>query len=454
MKKVITFSLSLMSLASISFAQIPNIIPSYEATNNTFTYNTILNSSNHVYLPKDLDFHPFTGDLWTINTGTVNSGGSTIKVTNPGQTNQTSLWQRDGNAWHFMSLPTGIAFSSDNGNFATSTGVFDANHNNTDFTGPSLWSSDPNIYAQPSPGNGSHLDMLHESPYCMGIASEANNKFWVFDAYSNDIVMYDFAADHGPGGSNHDDGRVRRYPELAVNWINANISSHLVLHRDNNWLYIVDGGNARVLRMDITTGTPGGIPSFNQNEILAEYVNVTGVTWEVVANTGLVSPSGIDVVGNRLIVSDFSNGDIVIYDISPLATMPATEVGRLVTNDPGIQGMVIGPQGRIWYANTTAHKIVQIEPTNIIQSVNGVVEGKSVSIYPNPTTGIVNIEKHNKSDFNTSIFVVDVSGKEVYRENASGLRNDFNLSHLSDGLYFITVNNGESSITEKLVLKH
>ena len=77
-----------------------------------------------------------------------------------------------------MSLPSGISFST-NGNFATSPSVFDANHNGgTPFTGPSLWSSDPSIYAQPSGGNGSHIDMLHENPNALGIESEEKNIFY------------------------------------------------------------------------------------------------------------------------------------------------------------------------------------------------------------------------------------------------------------------------------------
>ena len=101
---------------------IPNIIPSYTLTTNTFTYDLIVNASEQISQPRDLDFHP-NGDLWIINTGTENSGGSTVKITDPGETSQFSLWQQDGNAEHFMSLPSGIAFSN-NGNFATSTSVF------------------------------------------------------------------------------------------------------------------------------------------------------------------------------------------------------------------------------------------------------------------------------------------------------------------------------------------
>ena len=429
---------------------IPNIIPSYVSVTNTFNYEIIGNSSNQVSIPRDLDFN-LNGDLWTINKGTENSGGSTVKFTNPGTTGQTSLYQQDGNAWHFMSLPSGIAFS-DNGNFATSTSVYDANHNGgAPFAGPTLWSSDPAIYAQPSGGNGSHLDMLHESPYCMGIASESDNVFWVFDANNNDIVRYDFGDDHGPGNANHDDGKVRRYPELVVNWIDADISCHLVL-QNTGWLYIVDGGNQRILRLDINSGTVGGTPNFPQyDNVLAEYTNVTGVTWEVVVSTGLTQPSGIDVIDDYLIVSDYSNGDIVIYDVS---SMPATEVGRLQTNDPGIMGLVIGPEGRIWYANATENKIVKIEPTQIIVGIEDIINNNKLLIYPNPSNGLVTIENKIKTNCNSSVYLLDVFGKEIYRrDNLSGTKNTFDFSGLSNGLYFLTLNNGINKYTEKLVIK-
>ena len=90
-----------------------------------------------------------------------------------------------------------IAFSDDNINFATSTGIQDANHTTPVpgiFAGPTLWSSDLNVFAMPSGGNGSHLDMLHQSPNSMGIAHEADNIFWVYDGYNQNIVQYNFTS--------------------------------------------------------------------------------------------------------------------------------------------------------------------------------------------------------------------------------------------------------------------
>ena len=226
-----------------------------------------------------------------------------------------------------MSVPTGIAFS-DNGNFGSSAGVQDANHGGGTFTGPTLWSSDPDIYAQPSGGNGSHLDMLHGSPYSMGIASESENAFWVFDGWNNEIVRYDFVEDHGPGNDDHSDAIVRRYKDFTV-LRDGDIPSHLVLDQATDWLYIVDNGNDRVLRLDINSGINGGaIPEIN--EPLAEHSAVINTTWEVIIDSGLDRPCGIEVIGNRLMVSDYATGEIIIYDMDN----SFVELGRIETGEP------------------------------------------------------------------------------------------------------------------------
>ena len=430
---------------------IPNIISSYTSTINTFTYDIIVNATNQVNTPRDLDFHP-NGNLWVINTGTENGGGSTVKITNPGISSQNSLWQQDGNAWHFMSLPSGIAFSN-NGNFATTTSVFDANHNGgTPFTGPSLWSSDPAIYAQPSGGNGSHIDMLHESPNSMGIASQEENVFWVYDNYNHDIAMIDFAEDHGPGNDDHSDGRILRYQGMGLDAINTTIVCHLKLDKAKKWLYFVDGGNQRIMRLDITTGIVGGAPSWPSGgayEPLAEYKKVLGFTWEIVANTGLIEPAGIDIIDDRLVVTDHSNGDIIFYDIS---NIPATEIGRLQTNEPGIMGIVLGPEGKIWYANHILNKVVKIEPSTILLADDKLEIKKNTFIFPNPATNYIHIDRGNFSTENIGLRISDISGKEVlYISNMT--KNTVNISHLASGFYFVHMEDGRKKMSKKLIIE-
>lgn len=429
---------------------IPNIIPSYLSASSTFDFKVVANSSDQVSIPTDLDFHP-NGDLWVTNFGTENTGGSTVKITNPSSDSPTTLWQRDGNAWHFMSLPSALAFS-DNGNFATSTAVFDANHSggNSPFTGPSLWSSDPAIYAQPSGGNGSHLDMLHESPHCMGIAAYHDNAFWVFDKYNNDIVMYDFKDDHGPGNDDHSDAVIFRYPEVAVEWIEQSIPSHLKYDRITEQLYIVDGGNSRILQMDVNSGTVGGTPSFGPVEALTQYENVTGVSYKELTNTGFTEACGIDVMHNYMIVSDYSNGDIIIYDNN---TFPATEAGRIVTGSPGVAGVVIGPEGRIWYVNNQTHEVVKIEPSEIIASTPQQIHTAKVNVYPNPASSTVYLNFNENWQEEKQIRVIDTYGKVLVDNTYYNEQIEIEMSGFKRGIYFIEAIDNENKLVKKLVLK-
>lgn len=414
---------------------IPNLIDVY--LTNIATYETIGSSSNAVGKPTDLGFHPDLQryELWVLNYGTANSGGSTVTFSDAGKANQTSQWKQDGNAWHFMSLPTGIAFG-ENGNFATTTGIYDANQNGgAPFTGPALWSSDPNIYAQPSGGNGSHLDMLHASPNCMGVAHESGNAFWVFDGFNGDICWYDFAEDHGPGNADHADGKVYRVSDFTVSRINDQIGSHLKMDKSSGWLYIVDGGNKRILRMDANSGNTFGTPSFGPYEPLAEYYYLNNVTWEVLADTGLVEPSGIEVIDDRMIVSDHATGDIVIYDISGVG---AVELGRIETGIPGIMGLEIGPEGFIWYVNNATNEVVKIG-----QGAVGITENQikdDLKIFPNPAKERIFLQWDDSDIFGASINILDATGR-IVKHNVidSQFQAEINSSGLSTGTYFLEI---------------
>lgn len=307
----------------------------------------IANSGNKIDNPQDLDFNTVRpNEIWIVNKGTENFGGTVVIINNPSEPNQSYLYKKDGNAWHFMSLPSGIAFSN-NGNWASSANVLDANHGGGRYTGPTLWSSDLNIFAQPSGGNGSHLDMVHQSPYTMGVAAEKDNVFWFFDGYYSNIIRYDFVADHGPGNDYHGDARLRRYTEVRVKR-EPNVPSHLVLDKEKKWLYIVDGGNRRIIRMDINTGSVlNSLPPVN--EVLAEYSRMSGVTFETFADQNMQIPSGIDLVDNRLFVSDYETGDIICFDVSS-----KKEIGRVRTEKPGITGIKIY-NGKLWYVNALEH---------------------------------------------------------------------------------------------------
>ena len=408
----------------------------------------ITGAASSLNKPTDLDFFPILGknELWVINQRTEGAGGSTLTISDATTENPSNFSHlSDDNAWHFMSLPTGIAFSDDNFNFASSTGVKDANHNGGTFTGPTLWSSDPAIYTQPSGGNGSHLDMLHGSPFCMGIAHEVDNVFWVYDDWNNDIVRYDFVEDHGPGNDDHSDGVVRRYGNIGIN-TDGDIPNHLILDKSTGWLYFVDNGNDRVMRLDINTGTASTIPIIN--ETLAEHSRVSGFTSEVVINTGLDRPCGIEIFENRLLVGDYATGDIIIFDMEN----DFEELGRIATEATGLTGIKVGPDGNIWFTNRVQNKLSMVQPGDV-SGASTLIKQIQINVSPNPTSGLLNINIPDL-DNNAKAFIRlnTITGKEVLSIERASKNQELDLSNLPDGVYMLHVQGSSFSGVEKIVL--
>lgn len=423
---------------------IPNRIDEYIISNPVF--KQAASAADQLDKPTDLDFYPILGknELWVINERVENSGGSTVTFYNVGKANQTS-WQRvDGNAWHFMALPTAMEFG-DNLLWASAPGIQDANHGGGSFTGPTLWSSDPEIYAQPSGGNGSHLDMLHGSPFSMGIAHEVDNVYWINDTWHEELVRYDFVDDHGPGNSYHGDAIVRRYQEIKTRR-DADVPSHMILDKSTGWMYVVDNGNDRVLRLDINTGAvTGNLPLVNEQ--LAEHTGVGGVTWEVIVDAGLDRPCGIEIIENRLLVSDYANGDIIVYDIAD----NFAEMGRIHTEQPGITGIKIGPEGYIWYTNRTQNTLTKLEPGDPSNAEEELFEA-SIKVFPNPASDQVQVylsELPAHEELNLEL--TDLTGRTIWTGRMTSNTTEIAVGDFPAGAYLLNISN-DNFVTTKRVL--
>mgnify|MGYP006133690261 CR=1 FL=1 len=297
-------------------------------------------------------------------------GGSTVIFHDTGLSSQSSEYRKDAYSRHFMHTASSLAFD-DEGFFANTLECQDANNNsNGFFSGPTLWDSDLSIYAtvnQNGPLLGSHLDMIHQSPYSMGIEyAGIGNIYWVFDGYHSSIVRYDFATPHEIGGHDHSDGKVWRYDEVEISR-EESISSHMVLDDSLGFLYIADTGNQRILKFNVNSGnysydlTPYG-------ESLSEYYMMENAEWEVYISQELEKPSGIDIYDDRLVVGDYASGHIIIYDIS---TTPAYELGRIDTgHENNIMGIKIDHNQKIWYVNYNNNNVVRIDYNIIHGDIN------------------------------------------------------------------------------------
>jgi DNA-binding beta-propeller fold protein YncE len=275
--------------------------------------------------------------------------------------------RRDRDHAHFMPAPTGIAFGADQTNDAAINaalvpGTFatcqDSRNGGNDFMGPVLWSSDLSVFAVRNGMLGSHLDMLHQSPQCMGIAWEgAGNVFWTFDGLSGSISRYDFQLDHGVGNDDHTDGKIWRYVRGEVKAV-ANVVSHLVYRAEDRMVYAADTGNARVVKLAATSGTPAGAIVPRQDE--AEGWNMTGATLsEVVPRSAgmFTAPSGLEIHEGHLYVSDNATG--IIHKLK----LDGARVAQMQTDAQpgGLGGMAFGPDKHLYFTDQVSHRVARID---------------------------------------------------------------------------------------------
>ncbi len=374
----------------------------------TPTPTTIGTAANAGLLkPVDLEFNLKPGrrhELWVLNRD--DAAGSSMSIFyHAGTPEQVIEKRKDSHRGHFM--PNSPAFAmSDTGDFTTVQEVLNSTGHQTEtFMGPALWSSDTSVFARTHQSNwdpnlplGSHIDMLHQSPYAMGVAWEKDNIYWVFDGYNKNIVSYNFQTPHEIGADDHSDGILKRYTEVQVKRV-VNKPSHMVIDHKTGWLYIVDNGNKRVLRLDINSGVPSTNIS-NPYEPLEEYYRVKTVKWEVFIDSGLVMPVGIDVMDGRLVVTDDNNGDIVFYNTT--TGKKNAEIGRVKTGKKGIAGITIAPDSTLWYVNTTSNEVVHLVPDT---KPNVVLAYPAMNATKVPTTDILRWKGVNATSYHVQLSV-------------------------------------------------
>jgi len=70
---------------------------------------------------------------------------------------------------------------------------------------------------------------------------------------------------------------------------------------------------------------------------------------------------------------------------------------------------------------------------------------QSISVYPNPTSGILNIQGNNKE---LTAVIFDILGKKIMSQS---FFNEVDLSQLETGIYIIRISDGQNSFSQKII---
>jgi len=267
-------------------------------------------NSDRLNAPTDLAFNPQVPDqLWVTN----HADHSMVIFQHVGSATLSSSKRTGTDGQHFLAKPAALAFGVP-GRLATAEDENQITQPTTPgtFMGPTLWSSDLNVF---DGGIGSHYGMLHNSPLSVGIAWDHDNVYWVFDGTHRSLTRYDFHAGHPLGGMDHSNGEVARFVEGQVARV-AGVASHLKVDHDTHLLYVADTGNNRIAVLDTRTGTRGNaiVPNYD-GDLQYEMTGAALTTLVDGSAIGLQLPSGLALQQHALYVTDNGTSRIYAFDL-------------------------------------------------------------------------------------------------------------------------------------------
>lgn len=155
---------------------------------------------------------------------------------------------------------------------------------------------------------------------------------------------------------------------------------------------------------------------------------------------------GTDVSGN--VVTDGVYKVWVEY-----AWASSKTTGKLTTSFSFTKGTVADHQAPANFTSGTTGYLnsMTIDWVPTISSVESVNEKTEVNIFPNPSTGIINVN----FDEATSITVENILGSLVYKENLqnNGVKSrSIDLTNFANGIYVVNVINGDKSSKHKVLM--
>lgn len=319
--------------------------------------------------------------------------------------------RRDLASCHFMHRPTDIAFGgsptlgdvpefkgqkvhnlSKTGTFATTggscndytasafMGEYYTQRTCSDFMGPSLWANNLKTFAIQNnnffPDNlkekpyGSHIDMVHQEPFSMGITWEGREAgFWSWDAGPDSkygsIVYTNITRTHGYGGHEHSYAYLYRYENTTMYKKTGRnlVPGHMA--RFDRYLFVANPAGGVINVLDTDSGTVAGDVKHRDEwrEKYAAYSKISGARFTELSVAGLElkSPSGLVISDSKLFVSDSDTGKIHAIRLDTSGNH--TYIGNIQTPASQIAGLEVDQKTqRIWFVDAVWHTLNVVEP--------------------------------------------------------------------------------------------
>ncbi|HXU28080.1 MAG TPA: T9SS type A sorting domain-containing protein, partial [Bacteroidia bacterium] len=84
--------------------------------------------------------------------------------------------------------------------------------------------------------------------------------------------------------------------------------------------------------------------------------------------------------------------------------------------------------------------------------IDNVSNNSNISIYPNPSTGLVTVSIPSVNE-TTTLYITDMIGKNVFKSSVKDANISLDLTNLNKGLYMLIISNGQTKHIQKLIIQ-
>ncbi|MCD4793586.1 MAG: choice-of-anchor J domain-containing protein [Bacteroidales bacterium] len=87
---------------------------------------------------------------------------------------------------------------------------------------------------------------------------------------------------------------------------------------------------------------------------------------------------------------------------------------------------------------------------------NPISENEFVTVYPNPSNGVFNVQMLNNKSAYLSMQIFNIQGQIIWQKELSNSINyteNINISNFTKGIYFIKINTGKKIVTKKIIIQ-
>ena len=107
----------------------------------------------------------------------------------------------------------------------------------------------------------------------------------------------------------------------------------------------------------------------------------------------------------------------------------------------------------LWDGPLTDDEVSNLFKTGSIVGINSISNSNSLSVYPNPTNGIIHVMYNNITDNRTNVSLISLTGQVVLTKNSVSNNEMFDISNLEKGVYILKLDTNSETIYQKVVIE-